>query len=137
MSEYYDDLETRDAGVREAAQFADLRSQIVNARENAPYYAESLASVDVEALTDRAALATLLVVRKSDLVDLQAGDPPFGGLAAEALGNLARIFQSPGPIYDAEGHGRDPWRTARAFYAAGMLPVFVPARSFTTPSPII
>jgi len=119
MSDYYDDLETRDAGAREAAQFADLRSQIVNARENAPYFANSLASVDVEAITDRTALASLPVVRKSDLLDFQAGDPPFGGLAAEAPGNLARIFQSPGPIYDAEGHGRDPWRTARAFYAAG------------------
>jgi len=119
MSDYYDDLETRDAGAREAAQFADLRSQIVNARENAPYFANSLASVDVEAITDRTALASLPVVRKSDLLDFQAGDPPFGGLAAEAPGNLTRIFQSPGPIYDAEGHGRDPWRTARAFYAAG------------------
>jgi len=119
MSEYCDDLETRDAGTREAAQFADLRSQIVNARENAPYYSDSLASVDVEAITDRAALAALPVVRKADLLDLQGGNPPFGGLVAEAPGNLARIFQSPGPIYDAEGHGRDPWRTARAFYAAG------------------
>jgi len=119
MSDYYDDLETRDAAAREAAQFADLRSQIVNARENVPYFAETLASVDVEAITDRAALAALPLVRKSDLLDLQAGDPPFGGLTTEAPGNLARIFQSPGPIYDAEGHGRDPWRTARAFYAAG------------------
>jgi len=119
MNDYYDDLETRDAGAREAAQFADLRSQIVNARENAPYFANSLASVDVEVITDRTALASLPVVRKSDLLDFQAGDPPFGGLAAEAPGNLARIFQSPGPIYDTEGYGRDPWRTARAFYAAG------------------
>jgi phenylacetate-CoA ligase len=30
-----------------------------------------------------------------------------------------RVFQSPGPIYDVEGHGRDYWRTARAFHAAG------------------
>ena len=29
------------------------------------------------------------------------------------------MFQSPGPIYEPEGEGRDYWRSARALYAAG------------------
>ena len=33
--------------------------------------------------------------------------PPFGGLNATPAGGLARIFMSPGPIYDPEGRGPD------------------------------
>ena len=33
---------------------------------------------------------------------------------------LARIFMSPGPIFEPEGFGEDWWRTARALYAAGI-----------------
>ena len=36
------------------------------------------------------------------------------------LHQLGRIFQSPGPIYDPEGFGKDYWRFARAMYAAGI-----------------
>ena len=50
------------------------------------------------------------VVRKDDLVDLQAKAPPFGGLHPVNLHHLKRIFQSPGPIYDPQGHSEDYWR---------------------------
>lgn len=119
MGEYYDDLETRDPAAREAAQFARLADQVRHARSCAPYYQRVLTAVDAEALTDRAALATLPLTRKSDLISLQQTEPPFGGLAAIPPGYLRRIFRSPGPIYDLEGRGVDSWRTARAFYAAG------------------
>lgn len=119
MPDHYDDLETRDPELREAAQFEELIRQIANAKENAPYYRRALDGVDAEAVKCRASLARLPLTRKSDLIDLQRASPPFGGLAATAPGRLRRIFQSPGPIYDAEGYGRDYWRTARALYAAG------------------
>ncbi|MCU0838586.1 MAG: phenylacetate--CoA ligase family protein, partial [Rhodospirillales bacterium] len=35
-------------------------------------------------------------------------------------GELRRIFQSPGPIYDVQGHEPDYWRLARALFAAGI-----------------
>jgi phenylacetate-CoA ligase len=44
---------------------------------------------------------------------------PFGGLTAVPTGQLARIFASPGPIYDPEALRPDYWRIARALYAAG------------------
>ena len=51
------------------------------------------------------------VVRKSDLLELQkktfAARDPFGGLAADKPGRLARIYMSPGPIYDPEGKRGD------------------------------
>jgi len=60
------------------------------------------------------------VLRKSALKDLQAKNPPYGGLTTSPAGALARIFMSPGPIFEPEGFGEDWWRTARALFAAGM-----------------
>jgi len=119
MSEFYDDLETRDGEAREAAQFAELPFQIANARDNAPFYRKLFKDVSPRDITSRKALAALPLTRKSELIDLQRNDPPFGGLATAAPGDLVRIYQSPGPIYDLEPLGRDYWRTARAFHAAG------------------
>jgi phenylacetate-CoA ligase len=53
-------------------------------------------------------------------VTLQAGRPPFGELIAIPPGRLARIFVSPGPIFDPEAPGRDFFRFARALFATGL-----------------
>ena len=71
-------------------------------------------------MTSREALAKLPVLRKGALKDLQAKRPPYGGFATSAAGALARVFMSPGPIFEPEGHGEDWWRAARALYAAGI-----------------
>ncbi len=118
-TDYYDELETRDPAEREAALFAALPRQIENAKGGAPGFARILADVSPGDVTGPAALARLPVTRKSDLIDLQKKDPPFGGLTTVAPGALARIFASPGPIHDPEGKRPDYWRTARALYAAG------------------
>ena len=62
MSDFYDDLETLDPGMREAALFAALPRQIANAKANAPYFSELLADVDPGSVTDRAALARSVLV---------------------------------------------------------------------------
>lgn len=115
-------LEAREAGdprARERALFERLPAQIAHAKSASPYYAALLAAVDPASILDRAALASLPLTRKSELAELQRASLPFGGLAARATGRLARIFMSPGPIYDPEGRGADYWRTARALHAAG------------------
>jgi phenylacetate-CoA ligase len=122
MTEYYDTLETRDPAVREQALLAALPAQIAHARTNAPGYARILAGVDPKAVGTRAALARLPLTRKSDLAELQKLSPPLGGLNATALGKLAKIFVSPGPVYEPEGSASDWWRTARALFAAGFRP---------------
>lgn len=119
MSEFYDDLETRDREAREVALFAELPFQVANAKDNAPYYRDLFKDISPEDCSSRAALAALPLTRKSELIDLQRKSPPFGGVATVAPGDLVRIYQSPGPIYDLEPLGRDTWRTARALYAAG------------------
>ena len=119
-SPYYDELETRDPEARERALCAALPGQIAHARAKAPYFAELFADVDPAAVTDRAALAKLPVTRKSALIARQKADPPFGGLAAVESGELARIFASPGPIYEPQSTRSDYWRFARALHAAGV-----------------
>lgn len=119
-SPYYDALETRTSDQRETDLFAALQAQIANAKKNAPFFTNALNNISPDTIVDRTQLATLPVTRKSDLIEYQKRFAPLGGLNACEPGKLKRIFQSPGPIYDAEGHGDDWWRTARALYAAGI-----------------
>src|SRR5581483_10089794 len=109
--EYFDSLEVRDPAQRERELFAALPEHIA--------LAKALAGVEPRDVTNRRALAALPVTRKSDLHALQQAAPPFGGVNAVVPGALAKIFVSPGPIYDAEGRQADYWRTARALFAAG------------------
>lgn len=118
--EHYDALETRSAEAREGALMARLPGLVAHAKERARGWAARLGDVDARDVVSRKALARLPVLRKSELGALQAADPPFGGLVAAEPGRLGRLFMSPGPIFDAEGVGEDPWRTARALHAAGI-----------------
>lgn len=118
--EYFDVLETRDPEAREEGLMASLSAHVAQARAQAPYYARVLQHVDADQIASRSALAALPLTRKSDLVTLQAGRPPFGELIALPPGRLARIFVSPGPIYDPEAPGRDFFRFARALFASGL-----------------
>jgi len=116
---YYDRQEVRDPVEREAAIFHALPGLIRHAIDNAPHLAELLEGVEPDAVTSRAALARLPLLRKSELIELQSRHPPFGRLTATPVRRLARLFASPGPIYDPEGARGDYWRFARAMYAAG------------------
>jgi phenylacetate-coenzyme A ligase PaaK-like adenylate-forming protein len=99
-----------------------LPQLVAAAREHAPAYRERLATVRPADITDRQALAALPLTRKSDLIELQRTNPPFGGFAAVPTARLARLFASPGPIYELEARRPDFFRMARALYAAGVRP---------------
>lgn len=116
---YYDRQEVRDPAEREEGIVNALPGLIRHALDNAPWYRGHLGPIDPDAVCSRAALAALPVLRKADLVDIQRQALPFGGLNATTVGRLARIFASPGPIYDPEGARPDYWRFARGLYAAG------------------
>ena len=116
---HYDDRETRSPEARAEVLSRELPAQIAHAREKTAHYRHSLADVDPSRITSRAALSDLPVLRKSDLIDRQWGDPPFGGLVAMETSALARIFQSPGPIYEPQAERSDFWRFGRAMAAAG------------------
>ncbi|TFL18980.1 phenylacetate--CoA ligase family protein [Jannaschia formosa] len=104
---HYDELETRSADEREAAQLAALKKQLTQVPD-----AEG---VRIDSLSD---LARLPVLRKSKLAEWQAAQRPFGGIR---VSNVTHMFQSPGPIYEpgsvASG---DWWRLGRFLHAAGI-----------------
>jgi len=117
---FYDALETRSPDEREATLMIELPRVIAAAKAHAPAYRGLLAKVRPEDVTDRRALVDLPLTRKSDLIEMQRRDPPFGGLNAAPIASLARVFSSPGPIYEVEGRRPDFFRIARAMYAAGI-----------------
>jgi phenylacetate-CoA ligase len=119
MSEFYDQLETRDPAERESDLMARLPA-LVAAALKAPGWKKHLAGVDPKAVTSRAALAKLPVFRKSDLPALLKADPPFGALTPEPTSAYARLSMSPGPVFQPETDGADPWRVARGLFAAGV-----------------
>jgi phenylacetate-CoA ligase len=128
MAHHLDALETRAPEAREAALMAALPAQIANAQKNSAALAEILKGIDAAQVTSRAALAQLPVTRKYELLARQQAlraQDPFGGFSAIGWKGMVRsagvrrVYQSPGPIYEPEGHAPDYWRAARAMAAAG------------------
>ena len=76
--------------------------------------------LDPGVANSREGLATLPVLRKSGLHGLQAKTPAVRRLCHVVARGASRVFMSPGPIFEPEGHGEDWWRAARALYAAGV-----------------
>jgi phenylacetate-CoA ligase len=124
---FYDALETRAPELREQHLMAALPKQVAHARAHASAFAELLADVTPASVDSRAALAKLPVIRKHELLERQraareAGRDAFGGFSTvgwRPRGGARRVFASPGPIYEPEGHAADYWRAARALFAAG------------------
>ncbi len=119
MTDFYDDLETRDPEQREKALFDSLPAQIAHAKDNTRFFGSLMKDIDPRTVCDRTSLARISVTRKSDLISLQKQDAPFGGMTTVAPGRLGRRFSSPGPIYDPQGATGDFWRFGRALWAAG------------------
>lgn len=132
MSTYYEEREALSVAEREAALFARLPGALARARDRAPAIAQQLEGIDPDDIRDRPSLARLPVLRKSELLQAQharraAGasgaltvqERIFGGFSAIGWGEAARVFASPGPIYEPESHRPDYWGFARALYAAG------------------
>ncbi|MBS1301932.1 AMP-binding protein [Loktanella sp. SALINAS62] len=111
MTPHFDDLETRNAETRRQAQLAGVKAQIARITGSGVSW---LAGGTVDSLDD---LSRLPVLRKSDLVRMQADAPPFGGIPVQ---NVSHVFQSPGPIYEPGGNTRDWWRFGRFLHACGI-----------------
>jgi phenylacetate-CoA ligase len=115
---HYDSLETRDPAQREEDQFARLPNVLERALR-AQGWRRQLGGIDAKAITSRAALARLPVLRKPDLLALQKEAPPFGGFNVTPPGEMHRLLMSPGPIFEPEGAEEDFAGVARAMFAAG------------------
>ena len=117
MTKYFDALETRSADERQADIAAQLPAQIERMQLNG-----LLQEVDAAAVTSVSDLASLPVLRKSELGAAQKSNPPLGGLAGRPISGFNHIFQSPGPIYEPGRTTRDWWRIGRFVHAVGIGP---------------
>jgi phenylacetate-CoA ligase len=114
-------LEQEAPDARSARLGACLRAVVGHAHANAPRARRALdaagvAPGDVRGLDD---LARLPVMRKDALPGAQVEEPPFGGLLGVPVERLARVFMSPGPIFDPQGAAQDFWRFRHGLAAAG------------------
>ena len=115
------ELESQDAPTRATYLKARLRASLRHAYDHAPRVKAQLdaAGITPEAIQSVADLMRLPITRKDALAAIQSAQLPFGGLNAESVANMARVFMSPGNIYDPQGNTSDFWRFAPALAAAG------------------
>ena len=112
---FFDDLELRSKADRELDHLNKLNILIATAQNN-PNQSERLSN-KLENLSD---LKSIPLLRKIDLINQQAENPPFANLNISKVIDFAHIYRSPGPIYDLDGHSKDWWRFSRALHAANI-----------------
>ncbi|MBO6757946.1 MAG: AMP-binding protein [Roseibium sp.] len=131
MNEMYEARERQDPAERERDLFARLPGLLDHAVTNAPGWAAHLAGIEPDAVSGRDGLSKLPVLRKSDLQAKQKDHPPFGGFLVGSLEGVERVFMSPGPIWEPQAPGDDPWNGARALHAAGFRPGDIVVNAFS------
>ncbi|MGI9510194.1 MAG: phenylacetate--CoA ligase family protein [Geminicoccaceae bacterium] len=119
---FYDRLEGRPIADRDRSMLGALPGFLQQSIDNAPAVATQLKAIDPSSIDSFERLAELPVRRKSDLIEQQRQEAPFAGLNGTPVGQLAKIFTSPGPIFEPEGVRSDYWRFARTLFAAGIRP---------------
>ncbi|NJB68636.1 phenylacetate-CoA ligase [Desulfobaculum xiamenense] len=77
------------------------------------------AQFNVDKFKSLSDLKHIPIIKKKELIFLQSMGPRLGGLLTKDLGELRRVFLSPGPIFDPEDRGEDYWGWTEGFYAAG------------------
>ncbi|HEX6685668.1 MAG TPA: AMP-binding protein [Candidatus Limnocylindrales bacterium] len=96
-----------------------VAAAVAQATTRVPALAERIAKAHMASVTSVADLNRVPVLTKDDLIAAQHADPPFGGaVAPQAL--VRKVFASPGPLYEPQLAGTDPWRWAPALRAAGI-----------------
>lgn len=117
----YHEQECASVGERRLWQWEAVQELLGRTWQKAPAFKARLEAAgmrpdDVHTWND---FSRIPVLRKKDLITLQRSGPRLGGLLTTDLGELRRLYFSPGPIADPEGCGSDYWGWAEAFYAAG------------------
>ena len=117
---FLDSSETRSGVEREADLITRFKDQVKHAQAKSNYFKERLKNIDSKSIVDRDTICQIPVTRKTDLKAIQAKAPPFGGLTTSPVSGLARLFSSPGPIYEPQAVNEDFWRVKRALYSVGV-----------------
>jgi len=119
MGTFLDDLETIPRTEREAYQGRRLAEMVRLGHERSSrvrkiFAEQGITPADIRTIND---LAKLPVINREQLVEIEAAEPPYGGLE-DPSAPVERIFTSPGPVYEPHLGSDDPLWT-RAYKAAG------------------
>ena len=130
--EFFDELEIMSAEARKKYQNEKLSQTVTHAYHNAPAARELLDKTGVSPAQIRTAkdLERLPIIRKTNLIELQRENPPYGGFLAVPPEDVDRVFISPGPIYEPIQHAGIKW-FAKSFWAAGFRKGDVVINTFT------
>jgi len=129
--EYFDELETMSATDRQKYLDKKLAEKISYSYNHAPAVKHLLdkAGVGPQDIRTVKDLEKLPVTRKTDLLEMQKSNLPFGGVLAMPQEDIERVFISPGPIYEIQPSSQ-PW-FAKSFWAAGFRKGDIVINTFT------
>ncbi len=129
---YFDELETMAVSKRESYLNQKLAEAVDHAYRNAPAAREMMDAVGVKPADIRRIkdLEKLPIIRKTDLIERQKRNPPYGGFLAIPPEEVERVFISPGPIYEPIQHSGIKW-FAKSFWSAGFRKGDIVVNTFT------
>jgi phenylacetate-CoA ligase len=129
---FFDELETMSAETREKYFNQRLSQTVDYAYHHAPAVKKIFNNARVSPNQIRIVkdLERLPITRKTDLIDLQKANPPYGGFLTIPPEEVDRVFISPGPIYEPLHTGAIKW-FAKSFYAAGFRRGDIVVNTFT------
>ena len=132
MDRHYDKNESLTSEERTAYLNVRLAKAVARAYRGAPAARALMQNAkvkpsDMKTLAD---LEKLPITRKTDLIELQKQNPPYGGYYIGKPEDIERIFISPGPVYEPAHASRIEW-FARSFWAAGFRKGDIVINTFT------
>jgi phenylacetate-CoA ligase len=110
-----------------------LRGIIQYAYKNSVAFRSKMDSVglkpkDIQTIKD---LEKIPISKKTDLMELQKKNPPFGGFEGVPITEMRRIFISPGPICEPGEIDYDELGWAQGMYAGGFRPGDITINTFS------
>lgn len=132
LDEYFDELELMTPEVREKYLNNKLHQAVARAYRNASIARQILDNAGVKPARIKTVkdLEKLPITRKTDLIELQRVNPPYGGFLAIPTENVDRVFISPGPVYEPLHSKTIKW-FAKSFWAAGFRKGDIVINTFT------
>ena len=130
--EYFDELEIMPAEARNKYLDRKLSEAVAHAYRHAPAARNIFDQAGIRPRQIRTVkdLEKVPITRKTDLIDLQKKNPPYGGFLTIPPEDIDRVFLSPGPIYEPIQHAGIKW-FAKSFWAAGFRKGDVVVNTFT------
>jgi len=132
QGEFFDELEIMSAAEREDYLNQRLAETVAHDYRHAPAAKEILdkAGITPDQIRTVKDLEKLPITRKTDLIELQKTNPPYGGFLTIPAEDVDRVFLSPGPLYEPIQHAGIQW-FAKSFWAAGFRKGDIVINTFT------